>query len=122
MHFWALAYFEEVGHSTKCCHLVTKIFFGSNYFRTLIRTCTGSFANVCGGATLENIKLDQIFGSSKSGSWALVDAHNFFFVCHELEHVQEALDMCQNAITSKTPTKVDCTAKMSIADFFLVEF
>ena len=27
MHFWALAYFEEVGHSTKCCHLVTNNFF-----------------------------------------------------------------------------------------------
>ena len=32
-----------------------------------------------GGATLENIKLGQIFGSSKNGSWALVDARNFFF-------------------------------------------
>ena len=63
MHFWALAYFEEVGHSTKCCHLVTKFFLGSNLFRTLIRAYTGSFANVCGGATLENIKLGQIFGS-----------------------------------------------------------
>ena len=47
MHFWALACFEEVGHSTKCCHLVTNNFFGSNFFRTLIRACTGSFANVC---------------------------------------------------------------------------
>ena len=63
MHFWALAYFEEVGHSTKCWHLVEKKFFGSNFFRTLIRACTGSFANVCGGTTLENIKLGQIFGS-----------------------------------------------------------
>ena len=79
MHFWALAYFDEVGHSTKCCHLVTKNFLGSNFFRTLIRAYTGSFANVCGGATLENIKLGQIFGSSKNGSWALVDARNFFF-------------------------------------------
>ena len=79
MHFWALAYFEEVGHSTKCCHLVTNNFLGSNFFRTLIRACTGSFANVFGGATLENIKLGQIFGSSKNGSWALVDAHNLFF-------------------------------------------
>ena len=79
MHFWALAYFEEVGHSTKCCHLVTKIFLGSNFFRTLIRAYTGSFANVCGGATLKNIRLGQIFGSSKNGSWALVDACNFFF-------------------------------------------
>ena len=72
-----------------------------------------------GGANLENIKLGQIFGSSKNGSWALVDACNFFFVGHELEHVQEALDMCQNAKTSKTPTKVDCTAKMSIACQFV---
>ena len=79
MHFWALAYFEEVGHSTKCCHLVTKIFLGSNFFRTLIRACTGSFANVFGGATLEIIKLGQIFGSSKNGSWALVEARHFFF-------------------------------------------
>ena len=31
------------------------------------------------GANLEDIKLGQIFGSSKSGSWALVDARNFFF-------------------------------------------
>ena len=79
MHFWALAYFEEVGHSTKCYHLVKKKFLGSNFFRTLIRACTGSFTNVLRGATLENIKLGQIFGSSKNGSWALVDAHNFFF-------------------------------------------
>ena len=83
MHFWALAYFEEVGHSTKCCHLVAKIFFGSNFFRPLIRACTGSFANVCGGATLENIKLGQIFGSWKNGSWALVDAHNYYFLIYE---------------------------------------
>ena len=84
MHFWALACFEEVGHSTKCCHLVTNNFFVSNFFRTLIRACTGSFANVCGGATLENIKLGQIFGSAKNGSWALVDARNFFFLIYEL--------------------------------------
>ena len=30
------------------------------------------------GVNLENIKLGQIFGSSKNGSWALVDARNFF--------------------------------------------
>ena len=28
---------------------------------------------------LEDIKLGQIFGSSKNGSWALVDARNCFF-------------------------------------------
>ena len=92
------------------------------FFDLLIRAWTGSFANVLRGARFENIKLGQILGSSKYGAWALVDACNFFFVGHELDHAQEALDMCQNAITSKTPTKVDCTAKMSIADLFLVEF
>ena len=56
------------------------------------------------------------------GHGVLVDACNFFFVGHELEHAQEALDMCQNGITSKTPTRVDYRAKMSIADLFLVEF
>ena len=30
-------------------------------------------------ANLEDIKLGQIFGSSKNGSWALVDARNFFY-------------------------------------------
>ena len=67
-------------------------------------------------------KTGSNFWFIKNGSWALVDACNFFFAVHELEHAQEALDMCQNAKTSKTPTKVDCTAKMSIADLFLVEF
>ena len=67
MHFWALAYFEEVGHSIKCCHLVEKKFFGSNFFRTLIRACTGSFANVCGGATLENINWVKFLVHEKMG-------------------------------------------------------
>ena len=40
---------------------------------------TGSFANVLPGTNLKNIKLGQIFGSSKNGSWALVDARNVFF-------------------------------------------
>ena len=38
-----------------------------------------SFANVLLATTLEDLKLGQIFGSSKNGSWALVDARNFFF-------------------------------------------
>ena len=54
-------------------------FFRAIFSRSLIRAHTGSFANVFRGATLENIKLGQIFGSSKNGSWALVDACNFFF-------------------------------------------
>ena len=90
------------------------------FFDLLIRAQTGSFANVLRGVRFKNIKLGQIFDSSKNGAWALVDACNVFFVGHELEHAQEALDMCQNAKTSKTLTKVDCTAKMSIADLFLV--
>ena len=79
-----LTYFEEVGHTTKCCYFWTINFFWANFFRTLIRAHTGSFANVCEGATLKNIKLGQIFGSSKNGSWALVDARNFFFLIYEL--------------------------------------
>ena len=79
MHFWAFAYFKEVGHSTKCCHLVTNNFFDP-IFRTLIRACTGSFANVFGGANLKNIKLGQNFVLSKNGSQALVDACNFFLL------------------------------------------
>ena len=98
IHFWALAYFDEVGHSTKCCHLVTINFFGANFSRTLIRACTGSFANVWRGVNLENIKLGQIFGSSKNGSGALVDARNFFFWFINWEHAQEALEMCQNTL------------------------
>ena len=38
---------------------------------------------MCGAANLEDIKLGQIFGSSKNGSWALVDARNFFFLIYE---------------------------------------
>ena len=52
------------------------------FFYLLIRACTGSFANVFGGATLEIIKLGQIFGSSKIGSCALVDARNFFVLIY----------------------------------------
>ena len=79
-----LTYFEEVGHTTKCCHFYAINFFQTNFSRTLIRAWTGSFANVLPGTNLENIKLGQIFGSSKNGSWALVDARNFFFLIYEL--------------------------------------
>ena len=37
--------------------------FLGQFFRTLIRAGTGSFANVFRGANLEDIKLGQIFGS-----------------------------------------------------------
>ena len=52
------------------------------FFDLLIMARTGSFANVFGGATLKNIKLGQIFGSSKTRLWALVDARNFFFLIY----------------------------------------
>ena len=45
------------------------------------------------------IKVGQILGLSKNGSWVLVDAHRFFFMGHELEHAQEALEICQNTLT-----------------------
>ena len=35
------------------------------FFDLLIRACTGSFANVLLATNLEDIKLGQIFGSSK---------------------------------------------------------
>ena len=53
------------------------------FFDLLIRASTGSFANVLLATNLEDIKLGQIFGSSKNGSWALVDARNFFFLIYE---------------------------------------
>ena len=37
---------EEVGHTTKCCDFGRMKFFWANFFRSLIRACTGSFANV----------------------------------------------------------------------------
>ena len=52
---------------------------------------TGSFANVCPGTSPLYIKVGQISGLSKNGSWILVDARMFFFVGHELEHAQEDL-------------------------------
>ena len=48
------------------------------------RAWTRSFANVLRGTQFKNIKLGQIFGLSKNGSWALVDARNFFFLIYEL--------------------------------------
>ena len=52
------------------------------FFDLLIRACRGRFANVFRVVNLEDIKLGQIFGSSKNGSWALVDARNFFFLIY----------------------------------------
>ena len=68
------------------------------FFDLLIRAHTGSFANVCQGVTLENIKLGQIFGLSKNGSWALVDAHNFFFLIYELRACPGSFGDVPNAL------------------------
>ena len=48
------------------------------FFGSLIRACTGSFANVFEGTSPLYIKVGQILRLSKNGSWALVDAHHFF--------------------------------------------
>ena len=51
----------------------------SVFWGSLIRTRTGSFANVCAGTSPLSIKVGQILGLSKNGSWVLVDARRFFF-------------------------------------------
>ena len=71
--------------------MVTYTFFWNNFFGSLIRARTGSFANVSRGTSPLYIKVGQISGLSKNGSWVLVDACRFFFVGHELEHAQEDL-------------------------------
>ena len=47
---------------------------------SLIRAHTGSFANVFEGTSPLYMKVGQILRLSENGSWALVDALNFFFV------------------------------------------
>ena len=46
--------------------------------RSLIRTHTGSFANVFEGTSPLYMKVGQILRLSENGSWALVDARHFF--------------------------------------------
>ena len=70
---------KEVGYIAKWWVFTKITFFGSNFFRSVIRACTGSFANVYPGTSPLYIKVGQISGLSKNGSWALVDARNFFF-------------------------------------------
>ena len=69
--------------------MVTYTFFWNNFFGSLIRAHTGSFANVSAGTSPLYIKVGQILELSGNGSWVLVDARRFFFVGHELEHAQE---------------------------------
>ena len=70
---------KEVGYIAKWWVFTKITFFGSNFFRSVIRACAGSFANVYPGTSPLYIKVGQILGLSKNGSWALVDARNFFF-------------------------------------------
>ena len=69
---------KEVGHFAKWWVFTEITFFGSNFFRSVIRARTGSFANVCAGTSPLYIKVGQILGLSKNGSWDLVDAHRVF--------------------------------------------
>ena len=62
--------------------MVTYTFFWNNFFGSLIRACTGSFANVSTGTSPLYIKVGQILELSENGSWVLVDARRFFFVGH----------------------------------------
>ena len=57
-------------------------FFGPNFFRSVIRACTGSFTNVSAGTSPLYIKVGQVLELSENGSWALVDARNFFFLIY----------------------------------------
>ena len=70
---------KEVGHIAKWEVFTEVTLFGSNFFSSVIRAHTGSFANVCAGTSPLYIKVVQILGLSKNGLWALVDAHRFFF-------------------------------------------
>ena len=59
--------------------MVTYTFFWNNFFGSLIRARTGSFANVSAGISSLYIKVGQISVLSKNGSWVIVDARRFFF-------------------------------------------
>ena len=82
---------DTFGNVSNHWGMVTYTFFWNNFFGSLIRARTGSFANVCAGTSPLYIKVGQISELSKNGSWVLVDAHRFFFVGHELEHGEEDL-------------------------------
>ena len=88
--FWLDRRSDIFGNVSNHWGMVTYTFFWNNFFGSLIRAQTGSFANVCAG-TSPLYKVGQILELSENGSWVLVDAHRFFFVGHELEHAQEDL-------------------------------
>ena len=89
--FWPDRRSDIFGNVSNHWGMVTYTFFWNNFFGSLIRMRTGSFANVCAGTSPLYIKVGQISELSKDGSWVLVDARRFFFVGHKLEHAQEDL-------------------------------
>ena len=78
-HFGLLV---KVGHMTKWWVLSCNELFGSNFFRSWIRTSTGNFANVFENTSPLYMKVGQIL-RFENGSWALVDARPLFF-CRSL--------------------------------------
>ena len=70
---------KEVGHIAKWGVFTEITFFGSIFFRSVIRAHTGSFANVSAGTSPLYIKVGQILWLSKNGWWDLVDMCRFFF-------------------------------------------
>ena len=70
---------QEVAHIAKWVVFTKITFFGSNFFKSVIRAHTGSFANVSAGTSPLYIKVGQILWLSKNGSWDLVDVRRFFF-------------------------------------------
>ena len=70
---------KEVACIAKWGVFTEMTFFGSNFFRSVIRAHTGSFANVSAGTSPLYIKVGQILWLSKNGSWDLVDVRRFFF-------------------------------------------
>ena len=62
IYIFGIDLLEEVGHTTKYCHFGRMKFFWANFFRSLIRACTGSFANVYPAFYTKDIEVGQIFG------------------------------------------------------------
>ena len=78
--FWPDRRSDTFGNVSNHWGMVTYTFFWNNFFGSLIRAHTGSFANVSAGTSPLYIKVGQISGLSKNGSWVLVDARRFFWL------------------------------------------
>ena len=96
-----LGLLKEVGHIAKWGVFTEINFFGSNFFRSVIRACTGSFENVYPGPSPLYIEVGQILGLSKNGSWDLVDARRFFFpniLLFDLFYPEKVKEKCVQSI------------------------